>query len=286
MILFTLKEIFYICVGLMLMAFAVIPWISGETSLVTIPITIVLLIVGGYISKRGITNYFQRASGSSQTINLETDTSHPIQTEQPPQTICYNCSSPIVTGDSFCGNCGASIQRLDTSEYMKEEKDLTSRARDQLFSVGKKIQNKIKRTDVSQITEQAQTLSIRHDSGKTSMGKLVAAGGTVLIVLSGFLPWAESSSDILKGFGDPILYVVIILAIASLVFVQLKNNRWAPLISGILAIAFGFWIRDPEKLVSFMTGFSSLPDIKYGLYVYLLGSLILLIGGILGILKK
>jgi uncharacterized membrane protein YfhO len=106
-----------------------------------------------------------------------------------------------------------------------------------------------------------------------------------LIILSGYLPWAKSSSDILKGFGDPILYVVIILAVASLIFVQFKNIRWATLISGILATAFGFWIRDPEKLASFMSGFS-LPDIKYGLYVYILGSLILFIGGILGILKK
>jgi hypothetical protein len=267
----------------MLIAFAVIPWITGDTSLVTFPITIVLLVIGGYISKRGITNYFQRASGSSQTINLETESNHSIDTQKPSQTICYNCSSPIVTGDSFCGNCGAPIQRIDTSENMKNEKDLTIRSRDQFFSLGRKIQNKIKRTDVSQKTERAQ--NARADSGKAPLGKLVSVGGTVLIILSGFLPWAESSSDILKGFGDPILYVVIILAIASLVFVQFKNIKWAPLISGILAIVFGFWIRDPEKLVSFMTGFS-LPDIKYGLYVYLLGSVILLLGGILGILKK
>lgn len=285
MILFTLKEIFYVCVGLMLIAFAVIPWIIGETSLVTIPITIVLLVVGGYISKRGITNYFQRASGSSQKNNLEADSSNIVYTQQPSKIICYNCSSPIVTGDSFCGNCGAPIQRLDTSEYMEKEKDLTSRTHDQIFSMGKKIQNKIKRTDVSQITDRAQTISVPHDSGKAPLGKLVAVGGTILIILSGFLPWAKSSSDILKGFGDPILYVVIILAIASLIFVQFKNIRWASLISGVLATVFGFWIRDPEKLVSFMSGFS-LPDIKYGLYVYLLGSLILFIGGVLGILKK
>jgi hypothetical protein len=283
MILFTLKEIFYICVGLMLIAFAFFPWIIGETSLVTIPITIVLLVLGGYISKRGIINYFQRASGSSQN-NIEADSSNIVYTQQPSQTICDNCSRPIDTGDSFCGNCGAPIQRLDTSEY-KENEEFTRRARDQIFSVGKNIRNKIKRTDVSQVTEHVQTKNIHQNSGKTPKGKLVAVVGTMLIILSGFLPWAKSSSDILKGFGDPILYMVIILAVASLIFVQFKNIRWAPLISGILATAFGFWTKDPEKLASFMSGFS-LPDIKYGLYVYILGSLMLFIGGILGILKK
>jgi hypothetical protein len=143
MILFTLKEIFYICIGLMLIAFAVISWKISETSLVKIPITIVLLVLGGYISKRGITNYFQRASGSSQENNFVFDSSQIVYTQQPSQTICDNCSRPIVTGDSFCGNCGAQIQRLDTSEYMENEKELTSLTRDQIFSMGKKFETRL-----------------------------------------------------------------------------------------------------------------------------------------------
>lgn len=92
----------------------------------------------------------------------------------------------------------------------------------------------------------------------------------------------------LKGFGDPVLYVMIFLAIVSLVAIQIKNLYVIPIIFGIVATAFGIWVRDPEKLISFMSGFGpqALPKIKYGLYVYIFGSFILLISGIVGLIRR
>jgi hypothetical protein len=129
-------------------------------------------------------------------------------------------------------------------------------------------------------------MGMRQDTGGSPLlGRMVAILGTILLIVSGFLPWARSQYDILKGFGEPVLPIVIVLAIVAVLLMQFKKWSWPTLVVGVLATAFGIWVRDPEKLVSFMSGFR-LPEIKYGVYVYLLGSLIIFISGILGILKK
>lgn len=249
------------------------PWIIGDATLIMVPVTLVLLVIGGYIAKRGVTSYFNRASYQPMSESIP-----PSQTK-----FCPECGNPIEAGSMFCGNCGASIETgVQTEQLTGEESSIIGRA----LAMGKDLQKKVKRTDLSQITDRAQTIQVSQDSGEAPfMGRIVAVLGTVLLIVSGFLPWAKSSYDTLKGFGDPVLSAVIVLAIVAILAMQFKKWSWPTLIIGILATAFGIWVRDPEKLVSFMSGFS-LPEIKYGLYVYILGSLILLVGGILGMLKK
>lgn len=93
---FTFRQFISLCVGLMLLAFAVISIMIGEVTLQFIPFTIMLFLVGGYLSYRGLKGALTRAGPSTR----------PIQRRPPTQRLCPNCGKPVEVGDKFCPSCG------------------------------------------------------------------------------------------------------------------------------------------------------------------------------------
>jgi len=93
---FTFRQFISVCVGLMLLAFAVISIMIGEVSIQFIPFTLGLFLVGGFLSYRGLKGAL---TGAGET---------PRKTQQRPprQRSCPNCGTPIEASDKFCPSCG------------------------------------------------------------------------------------------------------------------------------------------------------------------------------------
>jgi len=188
----------------------------------------------------------------------------------------------MADGAAFCAKCGA--QQASAAEPGKME---CAFCHVELWA-GTKICPKCRKPQ----PERNPDGSLAPPSDAVKTGQIVSLVGGVMLAVGPFLPWAKAglmSADGMQKTDSEALVLVglgVVAVVAALVAISQKKRSIPSVIIGIAGggLSALYYVQCRNQLDEITTEYL-VPSIGYGLYVCILGSIAILIGGLVAMSK-